>query len=131
MAKYEQTNSVIGEGSVFEGKFYVAGTIKIDGKFEGDIRTEESLQVGPTGKIKTNIQARQVVLAGTMIGDINATEEVNLMETGRLMGDISAPVVNIANGVVLKGSVNITGGKNKETQKLIEESFSGERKSKG
>lgn len=130
MAKYDQTNSIIGEGSVFEGKFYVAGTIKIDGKFEGDIRTEGSLQVGTNGKIKTNIQAREVVLAGTMIGDINATEEVNLTETGRLMGDINAPVVNIANGVVLKGSVNITGGKNKEAQKLIEDSFNGDRKQK-
>lgn len=123
MAKYDQTNSIIGEGSVFEGKFYVNGTIKIDGKFEGDIRTKDSLQVGNTGKIKTNIEAREVVLAGTMIGDINASEEVHLTETGRLMGDINAPVVNIANGVVLKGSVNITGGKNKEAQKLIEDSF--------
>lgn len=130
MGKYDQTNSVIGEGSSFEGKFYVAGTIKIDGKFEGDIRTAGALNVGVNGKVKTNIEAKQVLLAGTMIGDINASEEVHLTETGRLMGDINAPVVDLANGVVLKGSVNITGGKNKEAQKLIEESFSNEKKSK-
>ena len=123
MAKNDQTNSVIGEGSIFEGKFYIAGSLRIDGKFEGDIKTEEALLVGETGKVKTNITAKEVVLAGTMIGDIEAKDEVRLTETGRMLGDINAPVLSLAKGVVLQGNINISGGQKKEIKKVIEESY--------
>ena len=97
MAKYDQTNSVIGEGSIFEGRFYISGSLRVDGKFEGDIRTDEALVVGETGKVKTNISAREVILAGTLIGDIDAKDEVRLTETGRMLGDITAaPIGNIS-----------------------------------
>ena len=123
MAKYDQNNSIIGEGSVFEGKFYIAGSLRIDGKFEGDIRTEDVLIVGQTGKVKTNISAKEVVMAGTMIGDIDAKAEVKITETGRMLGDIIAPVLNLAKGVVIKGTVNITGGHKKDPNKIVEEAY--------
>ena len=123
MAKYDQNNSIIGEGSIFEGKFYIAGSLRIDGKFEGDIRTEDALIVGQTGKVKTNISAKEVVMAGTMIGDIDAKAEVKITETGRMLGDIIAPVLNLAKGVVLKGRVNITGGHKKDPNKIVEEAY--------
>ena len=56
--KSDMMNSTIGEGSVFEGKFYISGSLKIDGKFEGEIKTDEELVVGETGKVKTNIERR-------------------------------------------------------------------------
>ena len=123
MARYDNTNSVIGEGSIFEGRFYIAGSLRIDGKFEGDIRTDEALLVGETGKVKTNISAKEVVLAGTLIGDIDAKEEVRLTETGRMVGDISAPFLNIARGVVLQGTVSIHSGHKKDPRKIVEESY--------
>lgn len=123
MAKYDQTNSVIGEGSIFEGKFYIAGSLRVDGKFEGEIRTEEALVVGETGKVKTNIDANDVLMSGTLIGDINAREEVRLTESGRMVGDITAPVLNLSKGVVVQGKINISGGHKKDPKKIVEESF--------
>ncbi|MCX7633036.1 MAG: polymer-forming cytoskeletal protein [Turneriella sp.] len=123
MGKYDSTNSVIGEGSIFEGRFYIAGSLRVDGKFEGDIRTDEALIVGETGRVKTNISAREVILAGTLIGDIDAKEEVRLTETARMLGDITTPVINIARGVVLKGHVTIHGGHKKDPRKIVEESY--------
>ena len=35
-----QLNSVIGDGSIFEGKFYINGSLQIDGRFEGEIKTK-------------------------------------------------------------------------------------------
>lgn len=123
MARIENENSVIGEGSIFEGKFYIAGSLRIDGKFEGDIRTEEALVVGETGKVKTNINAREVSLSGTLMGDIEAKDEVRLNESGRMLGDINTPVLQLSKGVVLKGNVEITGGHKKDAKKIVEESF--------
>ncbi|EMG23691.1 polymer-forming cytoskeletal domain protein [Leptospira interrogans serovar Copenhageni str. LT2050] len=48
----EVTNSTIGENSYFSGKFFINGSLKIDGKFEGKSLQAEQLYIGVTGKVK-------------------------------------------------------------------------------
>ena len=119
----DQLNSVIGPGSIFEGKFYISGSLRIDGKFEGEIKTEDELHVGETGKVKTNINARHVTMSGTMIGNIKAEEEVRLEKTGKMMGDIESPILHISPGTIAQGRVNITGGQKKDVKKIVEEAY--------
>ena len=117
-------NSMIGEGSVFQGKFFVHGSFQIDGKFEGEIRTEEHLYVGETGKVKTEvIRAKKITVAGVVLGDIEALEEVRLLSTGRVLGNITAPQLTMEPGVVVKGNIAITAGQKKDVDKLIEDSY--------
>jgi cytoskeletal protein CcmA (bactofilin family) len=120
--KSDSVNSTIGEGSVFEGKFYISGSLRIDGKFEGEIRTDEELVVGESGKVKTDIDAKSVVIAGVVIGNITASEEVRLLETGKVLGDITALPSRSSAGRT-EGNVEITGGQKKDAKKLIEDSF--------
>ncbi len=119
----QDLNSVIGQGSIFEGKFYINGSLQIDGRFEGDIRTDDQVIVGETGKVKTDIVARRVTVAGTIIGNIDADEEVNLLPTGRVLGNIRAPKVNVEEGVVVEGEISISAGQKKDVKRIIEESF--------
>jgi cytoskeletal protein CcmA (bactofilin family) len=119
----QETNSVIGEGSIFEGKFYINGSLQIDGKFEGEIRTEDQVVVGELGKVRTDIQARRVVVAGTVIGNIDAESEVMLLSTGRVLGNIRAPRVNVEDGVVVTGEITISAGQKKDVRSVIEESY--------
>jgi cytoskeletal protein CcmA (bactofilin family) len=121
--KNDATNCIIGEGSIFDGRFYVNGSIMIEGKFQGDIRTDDQLIVGPTGKVKTDIQARKVTIAGTLIGNISASEEVTLLHTGKVLGNITTPKLSVEQGVITEGKVTITSGQNDDTRKIIEESF--------
>jgi len=121
--KNEASNCVIGEGSIFEGRFYVNGSILIEGKFQGDIKTDDQLIVGPTGRVKTDIIARKVTVAGTLIGNIAASEEVSLMHTGKVLGNIATPKLTVEPGVITEGKVTITSGQNDDTKRLIEESY--------
>ena len=116
-------NSLIGENSVFEGKFFIAGSLKIDGKFEGQVRTEEELIVGETGKVKTDIFAKRVTVAGVVVGNIEAEEEVKLLATGKVLGNISAPKVYIENGVVVVGEVKIHAGQQSNVDKMVIDAF--------
>lgn len=122
-SKSEGINSTIGQGSVFEGKFYISGSLRIDGKFEGEIKTDEELVVGETGRVKTDIAAKSVVVAGTVIGNIRALEEVRLLETAKVLGDITAPAISIQRGVVAQGKIMITGSYKKDPKKVIEDSY--------
>lgn len=116
-------NSVIGENSVFEGRFYVSGSILIEGKFDGEIKTEDHLTVGPTGKVKTDIYARKVTVAGTLIGNITASDEVDLLENGKVLGNINTPKLNVESGVLIQGMVTITGGQSENVTQVIRQSF--------
>jgi cytoskeletal protein CcmA (bactofilin family) len=116
-------NSIIGEGSVFEGKFYISGSLQVDGRFEGEIQTMDQVVVGETGKVKTDILANRVVVGGTVIGNIEAQEDVSLLSTGRVLGNIRAPLVHIEEGVVVKGEISIDAGQKKDVRSIIVESF--------
>lgn len=124
MSKVTDTaNCVIGEGSIFEGKFYVQGSIRIDGKFLGEIKTNDQLFIGPSGKVKTDITARKVTVAGVLIGNIHALEEVNLLQSGKILGNIKTPKLNVEEGVISHGEILITDNKHESIKKIIEESF--------
>jgi cytoskeletal protein CcmA (bactofilin family) len=117
-------NSVIGEGSIFEGKFYINGSLQIDGRFEGEVKTRDHLIVGEMGKVKTDITAKNVTVGGTVIGNIEAEEEVSLLATGRVLGNIRAPKVNVEEGVVVQGEISISAGQKKSIKNIIEEAYS-------
>jgi cytoskeletal protein CcmA (bactofilin family) len=122
-AKNGTANCTIGEGSVFEGRFYVRGSVQIDGKFQGDIKTDDELFVGPTGRVKTDIAARKVTVAGTLIGNIVATEEVHLIGNGKVLGNISTPKLTVDPGVVTSGQLTITTPGQPEVAAAVAESF--------
>jgi cytoskeletal protein CcmA (bactofilin family) len=120
-------NCIIGEGSVFEGRYYINGSILIEGKFKGDIKTNDELVVGPSGRVKTDIVARKVTIAGTLIGNIIASEEVILIHTGKILGDITTPKLTIEPGVITEGKVTITSDNSGNTtdavRKIVSESY--------
>ena len=124
MAKVsESANCLIGEGSVFEGRFFVEGSIRIEGKFEGEIKTEDQLIIAPSGKVKTDIVAKRVVVAGTLIGNIKASEEVNLLETGKVLGNIETPKLIVEPGIVSQGKVSITSNVSGDVESVINTAF--------
>ncbi len=104
----QNSANVIGEKSFFEGKFLVNGTLQINGKFEGSIIKVEQLNVGRTGRVKSNIEAALVKIEGVIIGNIKASVRVMLLPTARVLGDIITPELLINNGVILEGKVLIS-----------------------
>ena len=107
-ARQVAANCTIGAGSIFHGKLQVSGTIRIEGKFQGDIHTDADVVIGPTGQAKTDIVTSRVVVAGTFIGNINATEEVYVAQTGKVLGSITTPKLTLEPGVITTGNVTVT-----------------------
>lgn len=103
-------NSMVGEGAVFEGKMHVAGSFRIDGTFEGKLTVDEHLFISPVGRLKTDtVYTKSISVAGIFVGNIEASEEVQLLSTGRILGNVRAPRMLIEPGVVVQGSIDITG----------------------
>ena len=115
----EETNSFIGQDSKFEGKFAIKGSIRIDGKFEGEVLAVDKVIIGPKGKVKTNIIASSVVVEGILIGNIEAKNRVLLLPTSKILGDIKTPELIIQNGTILEGRCTISHDSEQDAKDLI------------
>ncbi len=71
---------------------------------------DHNLTIGPNGKIKADLHANTVVIAGDVHGSVHAKERVEIAPTGRLTGDIASPRITIADGAHFKGSVDMERG---------------------
>jgi cytoskeletal protein CcmA (bactofilin family) len=120
MQSGERANSMIGQKSHFAGKFAVQGSLRIDGKFEGEALVVDKVFIGPKGKVKTNISASHVVVEGILIGNIHATSRVLLLPTSKILGDIQTPELIIQAGTVLKGRCFISHGSEQDAKENIE-----------
>ena len=124
MSKDITPNSLIGEGAEFKGKFKVAGSFRIDGYFDGELTVEDHLFISPIGKLKTDtVYAKTIAIAGIFMGNVDASEEVQLLASGRVLGNIKAPKLVMEPGVVVQGSIDITGSKSKKIDTIIDSTF--------
>ena len=114
-----EANTTIGEESFFEGRFAIRGSLRIDGRFEGQALLVDQLQIGPKGRVKTNIIATSVVVEGVIIGNISSSRRLLLLSPARVLGDIKTPELIIQNGVILEGRCTIANDLRSSAKDLI------------
>lgn len=99
-----ELNALLGRGSEFEGKLTFEGTVRIDGKFSGEIHTNDVLVIGEGAKISAEISAGSVVVNGEVQGNIKAKTSIELHQPARVRGNLEAPTLSIDKGVIFEGS---------------------------
>lgn len=112
--------TTIGEQSVFEGRFAIRGSLRIDGTFEGQALLVDQLAVGPKGRVRAAITATSVVVEGIVVGNITASRRILLLATARVLGDLKTPELIIQDGVVLEGKCTISHVQIENTPRYIE-----------
>jgi cytoskeletal protein CcmA (bactofilin family) len=100
----------IDQGSDFEGKLSFRDTVRIDGRFQGEITSENTLIVGESGEIDAKIQSQIVAISGSVDGDIVAAEKIILHKTARVNGNVQTPSLVMEEGAVLNGVIKMTSG---------------------
>ena len=98
-----EINTLLGNGSEFEGKLTFEGTVRIDGKFTGTIVTNDVLVVGEGAKIQAEINCGTIIVHGEIHGDIKAKSAVELHHPARMKGNIETPSLMIEKGVTFEG----------------------------
>jgi cytoskeletal protein CcmA (bactofilin family) len=98
----------IGKSVLVRGELSGSEDLYIDGQVEGTIELREhNLTVGPNGRVDANVNAKEVILLGTVKGNIRAAERVEIRKSGSLVGDLVAARVIIEDGAYFKGSIDI------------------------
>jgi cytoskeletal protein CcmA (bactofilin family) len=107
-------DTLLGKGSEFEGKLSFKGQVRIDGKYSGQIHTEEVLVIGASARVNAEISAGTVIISGQVEGLIRATSVVELHKGAKVKGTIESPAVTMEREVSFDGTMKmegLTGGK--------------------
>ncbi len=98
------TDTLIGEGTSFEGKIKSEAGLRVEGQMDGDIDCAGDVTIGENGVARSHIKARNVVIAGKVVGNVAATAKLTIKATGRLNGNLSALELSIESGGIFHGT---------------------------
>ncbi len=103
-------SSWVNQGLRFHGVFSGNSDLYLDGELQGKIRLKHSaVSIGPNGRVQGDIDARELIVKGSLNGNVRAGAKTVLGRTGRLRGDISGKCVVIEEGAFFQGRVEMEG----------------------
>jgi cytoskeletal protein CcmA (bactofilin family) len=95
----------IDSAAVLTGDLETAGSLRIDGRLEGNVRRADVVVIGVGATVAGDVHAREVVIGGTLTGTVHATERVELQATAIVTGDLMTQNVLVQEGGVVNGRV--------------------------
>ena len=101
--------TVLSEGCNFNGKATVAGTLRVEGRVQGEVRATDTVVIGRSGKVEANISTNRAVFNGAYSGKVEAKDRVELQNGSRVEGDIVAKNMVMEDGVFFRGNCQIGG----------------------
>ncbi len=94
--------STIGPNTYIKGDIQGDGGLRVDGVIEGNIELTGNLVVTESAKVRAEIKANNISVAGAIQGNITATR-VEIMDTGRVWGDITVKSLLVNEGAYFRG----------------------------
>ncbi len=104
VASRGEIKAFLGEGTDFKGILTFEGTVRVDGKLEGEVYTKDTLIVGESAVVNAEINVNTIVISGVVRGNINATGKIEVHRPGKLFGNVNTPSLFIEEGVIFEGN---------------------------
>lgn len=97
-------NGFLDSGSFVTGDLSFEQTFRIDGKFEGRIRSGSELIIGDAAEVDAEIEVRRLSVNGSLRGKVRATERIEIHPKARVFADLATPLLKIEEGALFQGS---------------------------
>ncbi len=98
-----EITTLLGRGATFEGKLTFEGTVRIDGRFKGEVFSEDVLVIGDGAHVEATIDVGEVIIQGTVVGNVTAKRLIEIHAPGKVKGDLHTPTLQIDKGVIFEG----------------------------
>jgi cytoskeletal protein CcmA (bactofilin family) len=95
--------SVIASDLTIEGKIEGGGSVRIAGKFKGDVNVQGDLTIEAGAKLTGAVRADKVTIAGELEGNVEQASLVDLQHSAVVVGDVKAASLTVAAGARLRG----------------------------
>jgi cytoskeletal protein CcmA (bactofilin family) len=104
IASIGEVSTIVGTGTELIGKLNAEKPIRIDGLFNGDIVSTDTVIVGETGKIKGTVKCKYLYVGGIVEGTVETSEKLEIAAGGYINGEISSPNLVIDQGAGFDGT---------------------------
>jgi cytoskeletal protein CcmA (bactofilin family) len=114
-----EISAFLGKGTEFKGVLSFEGTIRVDGKVEGEVISKDTLIAGDGAFLQGEISVGTIISSGQIVGNVNASQMVHLLAPARIQGNIKTPKLIIEDGVTFDGKCEMAGEKKAAEQKIV------------
>ncbi len=118
-AEHAEITAFLGKGTEFKGVLSFNGTIRVDGKVEGEIVSKDTLIGGDEAFLQGEVSVGTLILSGKVVGNINAAQKVHLLAPAAIEGNIRTPKLIIEEGVTFDGKCEMASQKKTSDQKVV------------
>ena len=111
MSSTTSGKNVLSSDVEIKGNLRFTGELLFEGKIEGEITTEGTLNLGDSATVNGNINAGTVVVRGKVNGNIVAKDKIDIKTKAEIFGDIKASKLSVEEGVTYVGRTEVNPNK--------------------
>ncbi len=103
--------SLISEEMEITGTVKTSGSLRVDGKIDGELSCGGDVVIGKGAQVKANLSANSISVEGNVTGNITVKDKIDMKSSARVMGDVRAKRLSVEDGVTFvgKSEVNPSG----------------------
>ncbi len=102
-----ESASVIDRHSDFDGTYSTDRDLRIEGTVKGNLSCQGTLHVAQGATVNAQIEAEQIVVAGSLEGTITCRTRLQIMPSGDVKGKITTPSLVINEGARYQGQMEM------------------------
>jgi cytoskeletal protein CcmA (bactofilin family) len=102
-AGLSRKESLIAADITIEGKIEGDGSVRIAGKFKGDVTVRGDLTIEAGAKLTGAVRADKVTIAGELEGNVEQASHIDLLQTAVVVGELKAGSLAVQAGARMRG----------------------------
>jgi cytoskeletal protein CcmA (bactofilin family) len=118
-AEHAEISAFLGKGTEFKGVLSFAGTIRVDGKVDGEVISKDTLIAGDEALLQGEISVGTIISSGKVMGNLSASQKVHLLAPAVVEGTIRTPKLIIEEGVTFDGKCEMASQKKGTDQQKV------------
>jgi len=100
-------DTLVGASTAFEGNIISEGSVRVEGRVKGDLKTSKDVFIGDEAVVEGSIQANNVHLSGRVEGNIHSNGLLRILSTAKLYGDIRIKSFVVDEGALFQGNCSM------------------------
>jgi cytoskeletal protein CcmA (bactofilin family) len=114
-----EITAFLGKGTEFKGVLSFTGTIRVDGKVEGEVVSKDTLIAGDGAFLQGEITVGTLISSGKVVGNVNASQKVHVIAPANIEGNIRTPKLIVEEGVIFNGKCEMAQEAKVTEQKVV------------
>ncbi|XPV76513.1 MAG: bactofilin family protein [Desulfovibrio sp.] len=123
-------NAFIGDKTEYKGRLDFSGSVRIDGRFEGEIVSDGRLILGRNAQVIGTVRVNELMCNGHVTGDVFVEQNTTLMKHTVLKGSVTTAKLSVEEGAMIEGALSMSPEKKAEPastqQECVEPSLDSE-----